>query len=206
MSLFSSYSSFILPLIWAFVAGVFCHLTFSYRRRFINLKERTDKTITRLDQELERSGIVLAETRKKVKELENKLNYYNNGGIDPGIRTPELSSSSGLYMKDRSFQRAQPVGKGFEIATGRDNEVKRRSETTSNDDTLPGFMYAANTHSSIDFRNTSPSVPESVTRSEEKPAYTPYVNSGCSDRTETNYSSSDTGSSSSDSCSSSNND
>ena len=201
MSLFSSYPSFILPFVWAFVAGVFCHLMFSYRRRFNNLKERTDKTITRLDQELERSGIVLAETRKKVRTLENELSYYKNGGMVPGIPTSGRSASSGLYENTASVKRHTPIERHeAKTTTQVTKEERRRSETTNTDTWDPMLtqqLFASH------IANGNYTTRTATLETETKPTYPTYVNTDCSVSRSSDYSSGDSGSSSSDSCSSS---
>lgn len=200
MSLFSSYSSYILLIILIFNTAMLLYVAYSYRKRFNVLKERTDKTITRLDQELERSGIVLAETRKKVRTLENQLSYYKNGGMDPGIPTTSRSASSGMYENTTSVKRHTPIERHeAKTATQVTEEERRRSETT-NTDTWDSMMtqqlFASHTANGNYTTRTATLETETVT----KPTYPTYVNTDCSGSRSTDYSSGDSGPSSSDSC------
>ena len=191
-----SYSSFILAFVLIFNTSVLLYLVFSYRKRHSDLKERTDKTITHLDQQLERSGIVLAETRKKVRTLENELSYYKNGGIDPGF-TKATWTSSTLTLANKN-QETNTATYAQEEA-----RLRRNSETTStsvSDPMLQHHLFAM--QATNDVYPTRPASVETV----DKPAYQPYVSSSCNDRSGSDYSSSDSSSSSSDSCSSSSND
>lgn len=196
MSLFSSYSSFILSFGLALAASMFAYLAFSYRNRFNDLKKRTDKTITHLDQQLERSGIVLAETRKKVKDLENHISYYKNGGIDPGFKKATWTSSP-LTLGSKNHETNATTYAQEEA------RLRRNSETTSTNVSDPMLQHQLFAMQATN--DTYPARPAAV-ETVDKPAYQPYVSSSCNDRSGSDYSSSDSSSSSSDSCSSSSND
>lgn len=202
MSLFFSYSSFVLAFVLIFNTSVLLYLVLSYRKRLSDLKERTDKTIMHLDQQLERSGIVLAETRKKVRTLENQISYYKNGGIDPGIVTAVRSPSAGLYENTTPVSKPSVSSRQTLLARNEQEEAPRRPETSSytsnNDLSLHQLNMFAN-HNPTDICTVKPTYQEPA----DKPAYVPYVNSGCSASRSDDYSSGDSGSSSSDSCSSS---
>lgn len=202
MSLFASYSSFVLALVLIVNTSVLLYMVFSYRKRLSDLKERTDKTITHLDQQLERSGIVLAETRKKVKDLENHISYYKNGGIDPGINTAIRRSSASLYENTTPVTKPSVNSRQTLLARNEQEEARRRSETSSYTSTNDLSSHQLNMfaiHNSADIYTVRPTCQEPA----DKPAYVPYVNSGCSTSRSDNYNSGNSGSSSSDSCSSS---
>ncbi len=196
--------NFILPFVLAFIAGVLAYLAVSYRKRYYVLKERSDNSITFQERKLEQLGIELAQARNKLRKAEAELLFLKNGDHEPGIAEARRSVSSGMYPDTSSVKRHSPIERHeAKTASQVTEEERRRSETTNTDTWDPMLtqqLFASHT------ANGNYTTRTATLEIETKSTYPTYVNTGCSDRTETNYSSSDTGSSSSDTCSSSNND
>lgn len=194
MTLLTTYSSFILPFVLAFIAGVLLNLVFSYKKRFKELKERTDNTIAYQERELERAGIELAETCKKLRKAESDLTFLKQ----------QSNMRSGLYGDHSSVKRHTPIERHeAKAAPTRQEEVQRNYESTytSSNDTATYMLFA-----NQNIATTNVSKQDDTNTTIDKPTYQPYVNSGCGNSSSSDYSSSDSGSSSSDSCSSSSND